>query len=310
MKKNSARRISFVTGINENYFLLCCMLMESLDRHFPLVPLHVMDFGLSDAQREFLRVKGMLLPMPAGLSRNDHPYKLKGAMRDFLGDRFEAPVWIDADIFALRDGTDELRARWNEMWAGGRRVAVTTCHGRPDGVAETMGFVTGAQPMPHLRAFVDANPMLAQRLYVNAALIMFRETGVISGWRAATDAYEGDACWEQNALNAILAPDLVDALMLDARIWNMHSALIDQMTGGPEDLRCGGERTIFAHATSGIVGHMEEGQMDLQLGGYSFRGFLRFFNHAALRERQMDYLTAFLGNHLDLLSGLGIAGRP
>ncbi len=230
-------------------------------------------------------------------------------MREFLGDRFEAPVWIDADMFALRDGTDELRASWEQMSAGGRRVAVTTCHGRPDGVAETLGFVTGAQPMPHLRAWVGADAVLARRLYVNAALILFGQLDVISGWRATTDSYEGDACWEQNALNAILDPRLDDTLVLDARIWNMHSALIDQMSGGRGDLRCGGERTIFAHATSGIVGHMEEGQMGLQIGRFSFHGFLRFFNHPALRECQMEYLTAFLGHHLELLARLGIASR-
>jgi len=309
MKKTAARYIKFVTGINEQYFLLCGMLIESMERHFPLVPLHVMDFGMSDAQREFFRAKDMLLPMPAGFSPGDHPYKLKGAMREYLGG-FDAPVWIDADIIALRNGTDDLFACWEEMQAGDRRVAVTTCHGRPDGVAETLGFVTGAQPMPHLRAYMEGNPVLAERLYVNAALILFSEPDAISGWRSKTDSFEGDVCWEQNALNAMLGDRLEDALVLDARIWNMHSALIDQMNDQKDDLRCGGQPTIFAHAASGIIGHMDEGPMNLEFFGCSFHYFLKLFRHAALRERQMDYLTSFLGNHLDLLTRLGIARQP
>ena len=283
------------------------MLIESLDRHFPLIPLHVMDFGLSDAQKEFFRAKGMLLPMPAGLTPQDHPYKHKGAMRDYLGDRFDAPIWIDADIMALRDGTDDLHARWEEMMSAGKRVAVTTCHGPPGGVAETLGSVVSNQPMPHLAKYIAGKPELAQRLYINAALIFFSRPDVISGWRAKTDAFEGDACWEQNALNAMLGEKLEDALVLDARVWNMHSSLIDEMNDVRQDLRCAGERTIFAHASSAILGHMQqEGHSDLHFGGYSYRNFLRFFGHTALREVQTEYLTAFVGNHMDILTRLGI----
>lgn len=308
--KRSSPRLTFVTGINEPYFLLCGMLIESLDRHFPLIPLHVMDFGLSEGQREFFRAKGMLLPMPAGLSPRDHPYKLKGAMRDYLGDRFEAPVWIDADFMALRDGTDDLHARWEEMMSAGKRVAVSTCHGPPGGAAETLGEVTRTQPMPHLAAWVAGNPALAQRLYINAAVIFFSHPDVISGWRARTDAFEGDACWEQNALNAMLGERLEDALVLDARVWNMHSALIDEMSGERGDLRCGGQSTIFAHATSAIVGHMQqEGTADLHVHGYDYKGFLRFFTYPPLRELQNEYLNAFIGNHFDLLTRLKVFTR-
>jgi len=309
MRKNTPRDICFITGINEGYFLLCGMLMESLDRHFPLVPLHVMDFGLSDPQREFFRRLGMLLPLPAGLNRDDHPYKLKGAMRDYLDESLGAPIWIDADIIALRDGTAELHARWDEMDAAGQDFALTGAYGRPDGLAETLEFVTAAQHMPRLSAFVRTNPALGQRAYVNAALIFFRHIDVISGWRAASEAYEGDACWEQNALNGMLDEHLSQALLLDARIWNMHGSLIDQLSGDVGNLLCGGERTIFAHAASPILGHLDEGVMDFNFGAHSYRNFVKLFHHAALRELQMEYLTAFIHNHRELLDSLGIVQR-
>lgn len=308
--KSSSPRLTFITGINEQYFLLCGMLIESLDRHFPLIPLHVMDFGLSEAQREFFRAKDMLLPMPKGLTPQDHPYKLKGAMREYLGDRFDAPIWIDADMMALRNGTEELLARWEQMMTEGKRVAVTTCHGPPGGIAETLGSVTSAQPMPHLSAHIAGSAERMQRLYVNAALIFFGNGEVISDWRAKTDAFEGDACWEQNALNAILGDRLEDALILDARIWNVHSALIDEMSGDKSDLRCGGRPAILAHATSAIIGHMQqEGASEMNFSGYTYRNFLRFFSHAPLRELQNEYLTAFIGEHFDLLTRLGIFTR-
>jgi hypothetical protein len=125
---------------------------------------------------------------------------------------------------------------------------------------------------------------------------------VIADWRATTDAFEGDACWEQNALNAILREDLGDALVLDARIWNMHGALIDLMNDDQSDFRCDGVQTIFAHAASGIIGHMDEGPMDLRFGEYVYHNSLKLFRHAALRAQQMEYMNAFVGNHFDLLT--------
>ena len=62
-----------------------------------------MDFGLSEPRRKFFDEKKLLLGIPAGLSRTDHPYKLKSSMASFLKDEPSSmPIWIDCDIVAIR----------------------------------------------------------------------------------------------------------------------------------------------------------------------------------------------------------------
>ncbi len=107
--------------MTENYFLMCGTLMESLDRHFPLIPFFVMDFGLSEGQKEFFRMRGMLLTMPAGFAKGDHPFKLKSSLGAYLGEDFGVPVWIDADIIAVSDGTDDAVFDLAEAMAAGEQ---------------------------------------------------------------------------------------------------------------------------------------------------------------------------------------------
>ena len=86
--------LKFVTGANDKYFFMCGMLLESLQSCFPGIACHVMDFGLSEPRRRFFAEKELLLDIPAGLSRTDHPYKLKSSMASFLNDE---PANADLD---------------------------------------------------------------------------------------------------------------------------------------------------------------------------------------------------------------------
>jgi len=309
MPKQPRRRVSFVTGINENYFLMCGMLMESLDRHFPLIPFFVMDFGLSGPQKEFFRRRDMLLPLPPGLHGDDHPFKLKGNLGAFLGEDFGVPVWIDADIIALRDGTQAVFALAEQMAEQDLRFALAPDQSLPGINAPTLSSNSNATGMPALAAFVREHPHTAQRAYLNTGVVMFREGDPLADWAAATAAFDGDLVWEQNAFNSLCHLDIERVRMLDARIWNAHSGLLEAMKSGAQGIECDGAPCIFAHATSSGP-QITWGEMDFVFAGSPYRNFVKFFAHPVLNELQKGYMTSFLSGNLAQLRELGILRTP
>jgi len=287
-----SRSASFITGIDHNYFLLAGMLLESLDRHFPAIPVKVMDFGLTDAQQAFFRSKGLLLEMPAGLARGDHPYKFKSRMGDFLGPDFGVPVWLDADIIATGDGTAQLRA-----------IA-------PDqGPCVTLADFPRVHNGPHLADAIRAEPALGACRYLNVGVVFFRAGEALAEWGALTPSFEGDMCWEQNAFNVLCHRDPAQVLVLDGRAWNMHGALLDRVRGERGNIRCEGEPVFFAHAASSDGGHLTWGEMDFEFDGCPYKNFIKFFTNGALRDMQEEHLSNFLSNNLGLLKETGVLVR-
>jgi hypothetical protein len=122
---------------------MCAMLLESLQSCFPGVPCLVMDFGLSDARRKYFEEKKLLLKLPAGLNKTDHPYKLKSCMASFLNDQpSRMPIWIDCDIIAVRAGYKDLLDLANDLVAQNRLMAISTDEGpnkTPEAVCKAFG---------------------------------------------------------------------------------------------------------------------------------------------------------------------------
>lgn len=299
-------RVSFVTGINENYFLMAGVLGESLDRYFPLIPFYVMDFGLSVPQQAFFRAKDMLLEMPAGLAKGDHPFKLKSCTGTYLPEDFGTPVWVDADMIALRDGTGALRAQAEAMAREGRRFALAPDQGSSASGPQTIAAYCRNNPVPALAGFLREHPDAAQRPYLNTGLVMFRAADRLDDWRERSAAFFGEPIWEQNAFNAIChaAPELVAEL--DARVWNAHGPLLSAISGPPDAIACAGAPCIFAHATSPDAAHISWGEMSFEFAGMPYRNFVKFFTNPTLKQLQQGYMNDFLGANLQLLRELGV----
>ena len=301
-------RISFVTGITENHFLMAGVLAESLDRYFPLIPFYVMDFGLSAPQQAFFRAKGMLLEMPAGLAKGDHPYKLKSCIGAYLPEGFGVPVWIDADMIAVSDGTAAVQALAAAMAAQGQRFALAPDQGSAASGPHTLASLAAAPllKVPAFAEFVRTHPALAQRPYLNVGWVMYRAGDALTDWRERAAAFEGDMMWEQNAMNSICNADPGAVQVLDARVWNVHSGLLDALGGTADGLHCGGQRCIFLHATSPDAAHISWGEMSFEFAGMPYRNFVKFFTHPMLRQLQQGYMNDFLGANLPLLRELGV----
>lgn len=310
LKQNSRRRISFVTGINENYFLLCGMLMESLERHFPLIPFYVADFGMSEAQQEFFRSRGMLLPRPAGMKKDDHPFNFKGNLGASLNAELGMPIWIDADIIAVSDGTQALFELAEAMAAEDARFAIATDRCAPDGKEQTLACMSEVLAAPLLRAHLAGHPALGAHPYLNTGWVMFRATDALDGWHAASAALEGDQLWEQNAFNLLCHGGAGKVRLLDARAWNMHGSLLDKVGNDAGRLSCDGVRCIFAHAASPHQRQVSWGEMEFMFAGLRYKNFVKFFAHPALHELQKEHMNSFLSSNLPQLRELGIMTAP
>ncbi|HEX5210455.1 MAG TPA: SEC-C metal-binding domain-containing protein [Pseudolabrys sp.] len=295
--------MTFVTGANDKYFFMCGMLLESLHSCFPGIPCRVMDFGLSEPRRKFFIEKKLLLDIPAGLNKTDHPYKLKSGMASFLADEpASLPVWIDCDIVAVRPAGNELLDLAGELVAQNKIMAMST----DEGPNKTLASVCNSYNEAKLRAALAADPSLGGQRCLNAGVVVFANRGALENWQAVAAAQDGDMFPDQNALNIMCYRNPDRVTVLDARIWNVHAGLLKSVNTSGSDIGCDDVKPIFAHATSAFPGDIMGGVMPISAKDLGCEAFLRFFTNGRLRSLQENYLTAFLRTNFELLRDLGI----
>jgi hypothetical protein len=159
--------------------------------------------------------------------------------------------------------------------------------------------------MPALAGFVRAHPETARHPYLNTGVVMFRAADPLADWAAATEAFFGDMVWEQNAFNSLCYLDIGRVRVLDPRVWNAHSGLLEAISSGAQGIECDGQPCIFAHATSSGP-QISWGEMDFVYAGSPYRNFVKFFAHPVLGELQKGYMNSFLSGNLAQLRELGI----
>lgn len=299
----SESSLTFVTGANDKYFFMCGMLLQSLQSCFPGVPCLVMDLGLSEARRKFFEQKKLLLKLPAGLNKTDHPYKLKSSMAAFLADaRSSMPIWIDCDIIAVRAGSRELSELARDLLSHNKDMALAT----DEGPNETLGAIGASFGETKLLAAIADDASLKERRCLNAGLVVFANPAAAANWQAVAAAQDGDKFPDQNALNLMAYRDLDRVTVLDSRIWNVHARLLKAVQATDNEVTCDGQKPIFVHATSAYAGDLLGGEMPISAKDCGCEAFLRFFGNEHLRKLQEDYLAGFLRNNFDTLRDLGI----
>ena len=300
------RRITFVTGINENYFLLACQLMDSLEEHLPLIPLRIMDFGLSEGQQEYFRRRGVLMPMPPGVPRDAHSFVFKSSIGSLFTPELGTPVWIDADIIAVADGTQAMHDLAASMEAEGQRFALAPDCGLPDGAGHTLSSFCARYPCANTDKRLAAKPEMGARPYLNTGFIMFREGDRLDDWRETAAALAHDTVWEQNAMNVLCYDGTARARQLDARSWNAHGSLLEKLVPDGAGYRCDGAPLWFVHATSPFSQLLEQGQVNFDFGPFAYSNFFKFFTYPALRQWQWNFIERFVSNNHEEMRELGI----
>src|ERR1700683_4380038 len=92
-----------VSGADKHFFAMGCLLMHSLAQWAPDLPFYLLDFGLDDAQRRFLREHQVLIERPDNVPKNLHPIVCKTAIGEYLhGIEWSAVLWLARDKLGVR----------------------------------------------------------------------------------------------------------------------------------------------------------------------------------------------------------------
>jgi hypothetical protein len=286
-----------IAAANSSYFLMTCLLMESVARFAKSCRFYALDFGLTDAERRFLRSKQALIEMPAGvpgISPGTHPYVLKTAIVKYLDaiDPASPIVWIDGDVVLGADIDRPLAGVLALM--NDRQADVAACEECK--IADVFAF-EGLDFVP-FQALLSEHGVSTDASYFNGGFVIFRSRGILEDWFALAARTPFHALIDQNLLN-LLIHSRYNVAPLAEEEWNVHGRLLDEKSLKPLLKRA---LPKILHATSSRSGHIEVFDFSLQQDfGKSYP--VRLFRNPTLRRHQTSLLGAFLAREFPHLKG-------
>ncbi len=219
MAGSDSSELTVLTGGDRQFFWQLLLLDESLRRNSPRTRLMVCDFGLTDAQRRYLRSREVLLEMPPEVAAGKiHPWYYKAMLSRYvkpLGS--PAILWLDMDLVILADLDRAARQLDAEMSRSG---AVIAASGR---AAATVG--AWLRDNPRASGFREKAACLDPGLpYLSSGIFLCRAASLLEDWNASCRALPYELLFEQNAFNlaAWSDPDLVH--LLDPDLWNLSGS--------------------------------------------------------------------------------------
>jgi SEC-C motif len=283
-----------VTGGDRRYFLMICTLMQSLQASGR--DALVLDFGLGEPERAFLRSKNALLDMPAKAA-GQSPFLLKTTLGDYLAavsEYWSAGVWFDADMIVDGNISGPLADLLDAMIAAAATVAAC-----PD-IAGTIRKVVSDQRhnfAPFVRALALKGIGLDEPYY-NSGFIVFRSGTLLSEWYELASRTERHSSFDQNLFN-IVAWESGAMMSLEPNRWNLHG---EHLAGAKRD----GEPRIF-HPTS----YAEKYHCVIRCGFDANAPYLfKFFRDPELARFQFQTLSTFLGGEQRALRDAGVILGP
>lgn len=206
------RRLSLVTGVDAGMFSQLLLLGGSLRRYSPGLALHVCDFGLTEAQRAYVRRRHVLLHKPPEI-RARHSWDYKANLGRYVAAlSCDASVWIDADMIVLRDIEAPLQALFQAMRADGHVVAAAD-----SGV--NIGVHQALEPAPSYAMLVSGFDPSAP--YLNSGFFLCAARGFLDVWAAQTAIMHFEKLYEQNAFNLTVLGSRRQVRILDRFRWNL-----------------------------------------------------------------------------------------
>jgi hypothetical protein len=247
-QKSRKPELILVTGCERNYFLMACLLMHTLRRWAPELPLYVLDFGMEEAQRRFLRAYCTVLDRPRELAPNLHPFVYKAAMAEFLRPiKWRSMAWLDCDMIAVGPLGERLAALMADMAEANHEVAI----GR-DSLPTIAAVLASGHNFAEFARAVREACIDGATPYYNTGLFVCRSPEFLAEWAKARRAAPLQVNFDQNLFNLTLhrrgAPS-----ELDPRQWNVHGAMLARATvatGDPPALMVDGKPALILHATS------------------------------------------------------------
>lgn len=210
--------ICLVTGVDQKMFPQLLLLAGSLRRYSPALSLHVCDFGLTEAQRTYVRRRHVLLDKPADIKPR-HPWDYKANLARYVtAVAADAVVWIDADMVALADLAGPMQELMGAMERDGHAVAVAE-----SGV--NIGNQLAGEPAPSYATLVQRFDQSAP--YLNSGFFVCRARGFLDVWAAQTAVMSFEKLYEQNAFNLVVLGSPKQVRVLDRFRWNLVANDLD-----------------------------------------------------------------------------------
>jgi hypothetical protein len=238
-------RICLVTGTDSGMFSQLLLLGGSLRRYSPNIALHVCDFGLTEAQRAYVRRRYVLLDKPTDIQPR-HPWDYKANLGRYVAAvPSDAVVWIDLDMIVLSDIEAPLQELLAAMIADGQAVAVAD-----SGVG--IGEQLAAEPAPSYAGLVQRFDQSAP--YLNSGFFLCRAPQFLDVWSKQTAVMSFEKLYEQNAFNLTVLGSPSQVRILDRFRWNLVANDLEfaRIDASASPIRVVGPtaQALIVHATS------------------------------------------------------------
>jgi len=297
-----------VSGADKHFFAMGCLLMRSLAQWAPDLPFYLLDFGLDEAQRRFLRERKVLIERPASVPENLHPIVCKTAIGEYLrGIEWPAVLWLDSDMLVVGPLQDRLDEVLSGMAEAQREVAACS--------VETISqLFAGGWPMAPFAEALRANRINLESSYYNNAAVVFRSPDFLAEWWTLAQQTQVHLCIDQN-LFTLLALRHNSIVSLSARTWNLHGTLLAEAKAVTENGQVRivaseptgtSEAVLVLHPTS--VHNQHHLPVNCNVGSGPNQ-ILKVFRNPALRDCQVRAIAKFIADDAVALAWAGIE-RP
>ena len=279
----------YLIPFDNKYFLLGISLIHNFKSLLMnRSSIHVMDFGLTSNQVDFLKELGVnVLKTPTHLI-GAHPYTLKANLISFLTENDLTNryiIFMDADMILLKNPEAELKQIIQSMQAANKEIAVCQDMGSTESIGK---FISAHRPKCLTFAQL-ASEQYYSKPYLNIGFVIFAPTFDFLRFKNLSDQMEGEVCWEQNAINLMCAENEPILFPLDSRLWNVHANLLSSYTSNDSPF------IIHITSTNGLV----QGMLDICVGQVKFEFFYRYFKNQHImnhQENTLKYLTEESGH--------------
>jgi hypothetical protein len=280
-----------VTGGDEKYFFMGCMLVHSLRKFSSGLPVYFLDFGLNRMQRAFLGNTCMLVDRPPGLGRALHQFALKAAMGKFMDSvPWTNFIWIDSDTIVVRPFQERLAAVLRQMIQN--KIDVAAC---VDSSSTLENFVAKAVARrQHILPFINALQAAGispKEPYLNSGFVICRSRDLFEEWDRITERLTPHLLFEQNAFN-IAVRKHGRFTILSAAEWNLHG---HELLG-----KLASVSSMILHPTSDNPNDLLTPGW-VEFGERRIYGQIKLFRNPELRVAQESVILDFLkASHVEL----------
>ena len=296
----------FVTGATNSYFVMACILIRSLRKWVSEQDrTYILDFGLSEPQRQYLKKRGLLLERPPQLAGGAHPYFYKVSMAEFVGGDWRALVWLDSDMIAVGPVGQSIDALVKEMNVGGQKVAACQDTLGTIGTFIRTAIDRGWNITPFLQQ-LQSNGIDPSARYYNAGFMVIASPEFVREWKSLVASIPQHVVFDQNAFNLLVHKNR-NFRELDCS-WNLHGTALFKATVTPDDTVTtpDGTPALLIHATSPIHGELGLAHT-VDLGsGRRISCHMRMSGNPAVKALQVKHLHQFLREEWEDLNFYGI----